>query len=147
YERSGFSGVLRYVMKLHRGQPIHGLHGSDPGGMWVRNIFDTSGWLYPCPVVRTGHISATAIRQGAVGLTSATVEEFLAARRSGNDFIFPSGYVFRNCCGFSSERRNGRVPSYGDQGEGWHTEADDYFGMGSPCGAFDAVGRLILPYT
>jgi len=97
YERSGFSGVLRYVMKLHRGQPIHGLHGSDPGGMWVRNIFDTSGWLYPCPVVRTGHISATAIRQGAVGLTSATVEEFLAARRSGNDFIFPSGYVFRNC--------------------------------------------------
>jgi hypothetical protein len=97
YERSGFFGVLGYVRSRHRGQPIHGLHGSDAGGMWVRNIFDDSGWIYPCPVVRTGNVSATAIRQGAIGLTSITVEEFLAARRTGNDFIFPSGYVFRNC--------------------------------------------------
>lgn len=96
YERSGFSGVLGCVRKRHVKQPIHGLHGSDPGGMWVRNIFDDSGWIYPCPVVRSGQISATAIRQGAVGLTSATVEDFLAARRSGRDFTFPSGYVFRN---------------------------------------------------
>lgn len=97
YERSGFFGVLGYVRKRHVSQPIHGLHGSDPGGMWVRNIFDDSGWIYSCPVVRSGKISATAIRQGAVGLTSATVEEFLAARRCGRDFTFPSGYVFRNC--------------------------------------------------
>lgn len=97
YERSGFFGVLRYVKARHRGQSIHGLHGSDAGGMWVRNIFDDSGWIYPCPVARTGHVSATAIRQGAVGLTSATVEKFLAAKRGGDDFVFPSGYVFRNC--------------------------------------------------
>lgn len=97
YERSGFSGVLGYVRKRHPKQPIHGLHGSDPGGMWVRNIFDDCGWIYPCPVVRSGVISATAIRQGAIGLTSVTVEEFLAARRCGRDFTFPSGYVFRNC--------------------------------------------------
>lgn len=96
YERSGFFGILRYVKARHKGQPIHGLHGSDAGGMWVRNIFDSSGWIYPFPVVRTGHVSATAIREGAVGLTSATVERFLAAKRSGHDFVFPSGYVFRN---------------------------------------------------
>lgn len=99
YERSGFFGVLRYVKARHEGQAIHGLHGSDAGGMWVRNIFDGSGWIYPYPVVRTGHVSATAIREGAVGLTSATVEKFLAAKRCGDDFVFPSGYVFRNCRG------------------------------------------------
>lgn len=96
YERDGFFGVLAHVRARHTGQPIHGLHGSDPGGMWVRNIFDDSGWIYPFPVTRTGHVSATAIREGAVGLTSATVEKFLAAKRRGEDFVFPSGYVFRN---------------------------------------------------
>lgn len=96
YEKSGFAGVLRRIKSLHKGQPVHGLHGSDPGGMWVRNIFDSSGWIYPCPIVRTGVVSATAIRAGAIGLTSVTVERFLAAKRRGEDFVFPSGYVFRN---------------------------------------------------
>lgn len=96
YETSGFSGVLRYIKTRHKGKPIHGLHGSDAGGMWVRNIFDSGGWVYPYPVVRSGVVSATAIRAGAIGLTSATVERFLAAKRRGEDFAFPSGYVFRN---------------------------------------------------
>ncbi|SIT43756.1 conserved membrane hypothetical protein [Paraburkholderia ribeironis] len=94
YERDGFIGVLNEVKRRHRGLPVHGLHGSDTGGMWVRHLFDDSGWIYPCAVVRSDQVSATAIRGGAIGLTSKTVEQFLAAARSGDDFDFPSGYRF-----------------------------------------------------
>lgn len=96
YDIGGFFGVVRYIKALHPGIPIHGLHGSDPGGMWVRNIFDDSGWIYPCRSIRSDNVSATAIRNGAVGLTSPTVEKFLAASRAGRDFSFPSGYVSKN---------------------------------------------------
>lgn len=96
YDEHGFFGIVRYIKQQNRGLPVHGLHGSDVGGIWVRHIFDMSGWIYPCPVVRQDNISATAIREGAVGYTSATVERFLAATRAGRDFIFPSGYVFQN---------------------------------------------------
>lgn len=96
YDKAGFFGVLRYIKQQNRGIPLHGLHGSDVGGIWVRHIFDASGWLYPCPIIRSDHISATAIREGAIGYTSATVEHFLTAARGGCDFVFPSGYVFKN---------------------------------------------------
>lgn len=96
YDKSGFFGVLDYIKQQHKGMPVHGLHGSDTGGIWVRHIFDASGWLYPCPIVRSDNISATAIREGAVGYTPATVEHFLAATRTEKDFVFPSGYVFKN---------------------------------------------------
>lgn len=103
YDRSGFFGLLRHIRQQNKGVPLHGLHGSDTGGMWVRHIFDASGWIYPCPVIRSDDISATAIREGAVGYTSATVERFLAAARADRDFVFPSGYVFRHS-GISSKR-------------------------------------------
>lgn len=102
YERSGFFGILDYVKQANRDVPIHGIHGSDVGGIWVRNIFDMSGWVYPIPVVRTDNISATAIREGAIGYTSTTVEEFLTAARLGENFVFPSGYVFENTKNFQS---------------------------------------------
>jgi hypothetical protein len=75
---------------------LHGLHGSDTGGMWVRNLFDDCGWVFPCAVVRTDGVSATAIRSGATGLTSETVERFLVATGSGQDFVFASGYCFEH---------------------------------------------------
>lgn len=96
YDKHGFFGIVRYIKQQNPGLPVHGLHGSDVGGIWVRHIFDMSGWIYPCPVIRTDNISATAIREGAVGYTSTTVERFLAATRAEQEFVFPSGYVFQN---------------------------------------------------
>jgi hypothetical protein len=100
YDHAGFFGLLRHIKQQNRGMPVHGLHGSDTGGIWVRHIFDASGWIYPCPIIRSDNISATAIREGAVGYTSATVEQFLAAVRAEKDFVFPSGYVFKNSGNF-----------------------------------------------
>lgn len=105
YNESGFFGVLRHIRQRHRGMPIHGLHGSDVGGIWVRHIFDASGRIYPCPVIRSDHISATAIRAGAVGYTPDTVENFLAASRAEQEFVFPSGYVFRNSSNLTNEKK------------------------------------------
>ncbi len=97
YERDGFFGVIKHIKSINpKGTPIHGIHGSDTGGIWVRNIFDDSGWIYPYPVVRKDNISATSIRAGATGYTSPTIEAFLSASRAGQSFRFPSGYVFSN---------------------------------------------------
>ncbi|WP_342150362.1 hypothetical protein [Methylorubrum sp. SB2] len=94
YEREGFLGLARHIQSLHPGSRFHGLHGSDPGGMWVRNIFEACGRIVPYPVPRTDRISATAIRKGATGMTTPTVERFLAAVRGGQGFTFPSGLTF-----------------------------------------------------
>lgn len=97
YEQRGFFGVIDYIKKHNpKGVPIHGIHGSDTGGIWVRNIFDSSGWIYPYPVIRADNISATSIREGAVGYTSPTIEAFLVASRAGKSFKFPSGYIFNS---------------------------------------------------
>ena len=97
YDSQGFFGVIAEIRRtLPAGTPMHGIHGSDVGGIWVRNIFEIAGGIYPYPVIRSDCISATAIREGAVGYTTPTIEAFLAASRAGTDFIFPSGYVFKN---------------------------------------------------
>lgn len=84
YARGGFYAVLAQVKVLAQGQPIHGIHGSDLGGMWVRGIYDESGWIYPYPVVRRDQVSATAIRNGATGLTTQTVQKMIEALRDGS---------------------------------------------------------------
>jgi hypothetical protein len=97
YDHGGFFALLDIVKEaLAPGEPLHGMHGSDVGGIWVRNIFELSGDIYPYPVVRSDCISATAIREGAVGYTTPTIEAFLEATRAGNDFVFPTGYRFKN---------------------------------------------------
>lgn len=97
YEQEGFFGIIKHIKKINpKGTPIHGIHGSDTGGIWVRNIFDDSGWIYPYPVIRKDDISATSIREGAIGYTSPTIEAFLSASRAGQSFKFPSGYIFSN---------------------------------------------------
>ncbi len=78
YEAEGFHGVLRHIRGRHRGTPVHAIHGSDVGGMMVRAIIDECGWIYPLAVRRVDGISATAIRNGATGMTSNAVDEALA---------------------------------------------------------------------
>lgn len=78
YARGGFYAVLRRIKALAPNQPLHGIHGSDLGGMWVRGIYDESGWIYPVAVVRKDDVSATAIRAGAKGLTTPSVEQRLS---------------------------------------------------------------------
>jgi len=81
YDKGGFYAVLAHVKRINKGQPVHGIHGSDLGGMWVRGIYDESGWIYPYPVVRRDKVSATAIRNGATGLTTRNVEKMMDALR------------------------------------------------------------------
>jgi len=83
YRESGFRGVFREIARRHPGQHIHGIHGSDIGGMMVRTIMDESGWHYPLSVRREDNVSATAIRGGAKGMTSPSVTEALAELRDG----------------------------------------------------------------
>jgi hypothetical protein len=64
YEQRGFHGVIEEIKRMYPGTPLHGLHGSDLGGMWVRGIYDESGWIYPFPVRRRDGFSATAIGGG-----------------------------------------------------------------------------------
>ncbi|WP_432721437.1 hypothetical protein R0381_002392 [Jeongeupia wiesaeckerbachi] len=79
YAKGGFYAVLKHIRKVADHQAVHGIHGSDLGGMWVRSIYDESGWVYPYPVVRRDKVSATAIRNGEIGLTTPTVQEMIVA--------------------------------------------------------------------
>lgn len=83
YGEQGFHGIVDQIKKTNPNQALHGIHGSDLGGMWVRGIYNESGWIYPYPVRRRDAVSATAIRLGAAGMTAAAVTRILAAFRSG----------------------------------------------------------------
>lgn len=95
YTEEGFHGVIRAIKRLYPRMPLHGLHGSDLGGMWVRGIYDKSGWIYPMPVRRRDGVSATAIRNGAAGMTSRVVEALLKELRAGAETFEVGGSSFR----------------------------------------------------
>jgi nicotinic acid mononucleotide adenylyltransferase len=99
YRDYGFYGVLRKIRRQYPGQPIHCLHGSDLGGMLIRNIFDESGWMYPMAVRRRDGVSATAIRNGATAMTSAVVTETLAHLKAGTTFFVLKDRRYRNDSG------------------------------------------------
>jgi hypothetical protein len=102
YERHGFYGIIALVKERCRGARIHGIHGSDLGGMWVRSIYDECGWIYPYAVRRVDKVSATAVRKGALGLTPSIIESVLQHLRSGSSvfsigtrsFRFEEGILF-----------------------------------------------------
>jgi len=83
YEQGGFYGVVREVKRRYPGRRIHGLHGSDTGGMWNRAIYDESGWVYPFAVARKDGVSATAIRNGAAGMMTPTATAVVQELREG----------------------------------------------------------------
>lgn len=77
YAERGFQGVIARIKAAYPGKAIHGIHGSDWGGMTVRGIMDECGWIYPMPTLRRDAVSATAIRAGAQGMTSLAVAQAL----------------------------------------------------------------------
>jgi nicotinic acid mononucleotide adenylyltransferase len=99
YARDGFHGVIRELKRHHRGRPLHGIHGSDMGAMYLRAIMDECGWIYPMPIARRDNVSATAIRNGATGMTSPSVAEVLVQLRGGAIEVSAGGRRFRNVRG------------------------------------------------
>jgi nicotinic acid mononucleotide adenylyltransferase len=93
YEIGGFYSVLSHIKKMNPNQPIHGIHGSDLGGMWVRSIYDESGWIYPVSFIRKDKVSATAIRNGEKGMTTSAVQQMIEALRQANDLAIPSKII------------------------------------------------------
>lgn len=81
YHDRGFYGIIHKIKEKYVKKRIHGIHGSDLGGMWVRRIYDESGWIYPYAIRRVDGISATAIRNGSKGMAPKVIEEILYAFR------------------------------------------------------------------
>ena len=77
YGKQGFFGVIERIKRNNSGKTLHGIHGSDVGGMHARLIMDECGWIYPVPFLRRDRVSATAIRGGAMEMTSAPVASAL----------------------------------------------------------------------
>lgn len=104
YEKKGFYGIIKYVKLFNGGKRIHGLHGSDLGGMWIRSIYDECGWIYPYSVLRKDNVSATAIRNGTKGMTLPIIEDIIDCLNDGETsfnvrdrlFEFENGILYES---------------------------------------------------
>jgi nicotinamide mononucleotide adenylyltransferase len=103
YNEHGFRGVIGEIRKLHPGKRLHVIHGTDIGGMQVRQICDESGWIYPWRVLRRDKVSATAIRRGAKGMTSDVVTDVLVQLTENLPEVTAGGRRFRNDNGVLTE--------------------------------------------
>lgn len=103
YDSNGFQGVIGAIKKAHPGVRLHGLHGTDLGGMFVRQIYDECGWIYPWRILRRDNVSATAIRRGAKGMTSGVVTDVLAQLTENVPVVVAGGRRFRNENGVLTE--------------------------------------------
>lgn len=103
YDTSGFQGVIAEIKRRHPGVRLHGLHGTDLGGMFVRQIYDECGWIYPWRILRRDGVSATAIRRGAKGMTSAVVTDVLEQLTANLPVVTAGGRRFRNERGVLTE--------------------------------------------
>ena len=102
YEEKGFYGIIDYVKRVNKGKRIYGLHGSDGGGKMVRSIYDEK-FIIPNVIRRTDNVSATAIRNGAKGMTTPTVDEIRKvlretyAKEENEKFVFNNDtYIYRD---------------------------------------------------
>ena len=103
YDTRGFQGVIAEIKKRHPGVRLHTLHGTDYGGMLVRQICDECGWIYPWRIMRRDQISATAIRRGAKGMTPPVVTDVLAQISENLPVVTAGGRRFRNDNGVLTE--------------------------------------------
>ena len=99
----GFQGVIAEIRKKHPGVRLHTLHGTDFGGMYVRQICDECGWIYPWRIMRRDKISATAIRRGAKGMTPPVVTDVLQQISQNLPEVTAGGRRFRNDNGVLTE--------------------------------------------
>jgi len=99
YAQRGFHGVLHRIRNDNPAVPIHGIHGSDYGGMLVRPILDECGWIYPLAVCRRDAVSATAIRAGARDMTCQAVAQVLAQLNESRDIVTINRRRFENDSG------------------------------------------------
>jgi hypothetical protein len=103
YDSKGFQGVIAEVKRRYPGVRLHGLHGTDYGGMTVRGIYDECGWIYPWRILRRDRVSATAIRRGAKGMTSTVVADVLGQLTANLQVVTAGGRRFRNDNGVLTE--------------------------------------------
>jgi nicotinic acid mononucleotide adenylyltransferase len=105
YDQDGFYGVIKRLKNTYPNKRIHAVHGSDSAGMWIRRIYDESGWLYPYPVLRVNTISATAIRNGASGMAPDIIENALKFLRKEIFDFDTNGYNFQMSEGILKVRK------------------------------------------
>lgn len=103
YDSKGFRGVITEVKRRYPGVRLHGLHGTDNGGMSVRATLDECGWIYPWCILRRDKVSATAIRRGAKGMTSTVVTDVLGQLTANLPVVTAGGRRFRNDNGVLTE--------------------------------------------
>ena len=103
YNTKGFQGVIAEVKRRYPKARLHGLHGTDFGGMTVRGIYDECGWIYPWRILRRDKVSATAIRRGAKGMTSAVVTDVMEQLTANAPVVTAGGRRFRNDNGVLTE--------------------------------------------
>ncbi|WP_422002856.1 adenylyltransferase/cytidyltransferase family protein [Reyranella sp.] len=103
YNTKGFQGVIAEIRRRHPGQRLHTLHGTDFGGMLVRQISDECGWIYPWRILRRDRVSATAIRRGATGMTATVVTDVLEQLTANLPVVTAGGRRFRNDNGVLTE--------------------------------------------
>ncbi|WP_425064471.1 hypothetical protein [Reyranella sp.] len=103
YYGKGFQGVIAEIKRRHRGVRLHVIHGTDFGGMLVRQIADECGWIYPWCILRRDQVSATAIRRGAKGMTPPIVTDVLDQISQNLPIVSAGGRTFRNDNGVLTE--------------------------------------------
>jgi nicotinic acid mononucleotide adenylyltransferase len=103
YDSKGFYGVIAEIKRRYPGVRLHCLHGTDFGGMLIRQICDECGWIYPWRILRRDGVSATAIRRGAKGMTSAVVTDVLDQLTENRPVVTAGGRRFRNDNGVLTE--------------------------------------------
>ena len=69
----------------------------------MRQICDECGWIYPWRILRRDGVSATAIRRGAKGMTSAVVTDVLEQLTANLPVVTAGGRRFRNDNGVLTE--------------------------------------------
>ena len=103
YNSRGFQGVIGDIKNRNPSSRLHVIHGTDFGGMLIRNISDECGWLYPWCILRRDNVSATAIRKGAKGMTPAVVTDVLDQISRNLPVVTAGGRRFRNDNGVLTE--------------------------------------------
>lgn len=94
YLADGFAGIIAHVRAMHPGATLHGVHGDDVGGLLVRSIYEKC-CVEPLQICRADGISATHIRDGAIGMTTAGVDALVLLMRVGATAFHVGGRHYR----------------------------------------------------